>query len=183
MPPRPLSHRSLVAQARCSFVRIYARIKLWQSLPLHPFLHDNCISFTYACSAMAGGSGSVRALVLACCMALFLSVPAAAATPTPPPEPGVQPGPESEPDLEPELECNRLSTRIAATAGLSHTCALNSGGGVQCWGGNSFGQLGTNTRTIGSANPFPRNVTDLSSGAKAIAAGDEHTCALRPKAG
>ena len=110
-------------------------------------------------------------------MALFLSVPAAAATPTPPPEPGVQPGPESEPESEPELEVqSAVQNIVAVTAGLSHTCALNSGGGVQCWGGNSFGQLGTNRVPLGRPI-LSRNVTDLSSGVKAIAAGDEHTCA------
>lgn len=40
---------------------------------------------------------------------------------------------------------------LAITAGDSHTCALTSAG-VQCWGSNSYGELGNNS-TTGSAIP------------------------------
>lgn len=54
-------------------------------------------------------------------------------------------------------------TRLAA--GLAHTCALvGSTGQVTCWGS---GELGRN----GGGTPIP-------SGALAVAAGDDHTCAL-----
>jgi len=71
-----------------------------------------------------------------------------------------------------------LSPAITAiTAGDAHSCALTAGGGVVCWGANYYGQLG-NGATGFSPVPVPVAVTSLSAGVEAIAAGDNHTCAL-----
>ncbi|HTB73416.1 MAG TPA: hypothetical protein VK762_09245 [Polyangiaceae bacterium] len=69
----------------------------------------------------------------------------------------------------------------AIAAGEGHTCALLSDGSVRCWGANNDGQLGsTTTQMYGSvtAAATPQTVTGLTSGVKAIAAGDFTTCAL-----
>jgi hypothetical protein len=64
----------------------------------------------------------------------------------------------------------------AIAAGGVHTCALVNGG-VQCWGDNSVGQLGTGvTSTTPSRGPVA--VPTLTSGVQAITAGTNHTCAL-----
>lgn len=62
----------------------------------------------------------------------------------------------------------------AVTTGGGHSCAL-SGGGVQCWGGNEFGQLGDGTA---SDQTLPVAVVGLDSGVLSVALGAAHTCAL-----
>ena len=71
---------------------------------------------------------------------------------------------------------------IAVSAGNVHTCALLDNGTVRCWGFGANGRLGYgNTERIGD-NETPGSVgpVDLGPGrtAKAISAGDGHTCAI-----
>lgn len=61
-----------------------------------------------------------------------------------------------------------------ATAGEGHTCAVVKGS-VQCWGSNSYMQLGNGLTTT---SPRPVQVTGLTSGATAVATGLTHSCAI-----
>src|SRR4029450_4997256 len=71
---------------------------------------------------------------------------------------------------------NGLATGVAAlTTGATHSCALTVAGAVKCWGANDSGQLGDGTQT---QRLTPVSVSGLAAGVKAIAAGDNHTCAL-----
>jgi alpha-tubulin suppressor-like RCC1 family protein len=76
-------------------------------------------------------------------------------------------------------------TGVSALAmGGNHTCALLSGGAVECWGENTYGQLGNGTTTGPDTstggepcNPTPAAVANLPT-ATAVVAGNGHTCAL-----
>jgi alpha-tubulin suppressor-like RCC1 family protein len=68
-------------------------------------------------------------------------------------------------------------TAVSIAIGVAHTCAAMSTGKVQCWGYNSNGQLGNGTNTPTGTNP-PATVSNIASGATAVAAGGYHTCAI-----
>ena len=63
---------------------------------------------------------------------------------------------------------------IALTAGGAFTCALSQGGGVQCWGENNFGQLGSRL-VAQSQTPLPVAGLGVST---ALTAGFFHACAF-----
>ena len=63
------------------------------------------------------------------------------------------------------------------TLGEDHACALRAGGVVSCWGDDGAGQLGDNDGNTTDSG-IPVDVTGLPAPAIAIAAGQDHTCAL-----
>ena len=79
------------------------------------------------------------------------------------------------------VDVSGLSNSVITLApGWVHTCALTTAGGVKCWGNNDWGQLGDGTETDSLT---PVDVSGLSSGVTALAAGWYHTCALTTAGG
>jgi alpha-tubulin suppressor-like RCC1 family protein len=85
---------------------------------------------------------------------------------------------------QPATECAQVVTGATAlVAGTSHHCFRTGAGGVRCWGLNHEGQLGDNTACAQTCTTpvtvcgDPTCAVPLS-GATAIAAGEDHTCAL-----
>ena len=54
-----------------------------------------------------------------------------------------------------------LTGVVALAAGAGHTCALLTGGGIDCWGSNNIGQLGTGDM---KNREIPTAVTGLATG-------------------
>jgi alpha-tubulin suppressor-like RCC1 family protein len=85
-------------------------------------------------------------------------------------------------DYSVDLGADRRATAIYV--GLYHSCAILEGGGVKCWGDNTFGQLGLGdviTRGDGmSAMGDGLSFVDLGAGQRAVALalGESASCAL-----
>ncbi len=67
----------------------------------------------------------------------------------------------------------RLLRSVAA--GQSHTCAVHNDGLLFCWGSNNKGQLGLGSGVTAKLTP---TLVPLAQPAVAVAAGDNHTCAV-----
>jgi alpha-tubulin suppressor-like RCC1 family protein len=94
---------------------------------------------------------------------------------------------EKKAERKPPEEVLDLGTGRTATAivtGNFHTCVMLDNSSIKCWGLNDSGQLGQgDTSSLGDeSNEMGNNLpaVDLGAGrtARAIAAGDNHTCAI-----
>ena len=65
---------------------------------------------------------------------------------------------------------------VAVGIGSRHACALNSQGGVKCWGANALGQVGNGLPD--KIFTAPEQVAGLESGVVDIVVGSEHTCVI-----
>jgi hypothetical protein len=78
------------------------------------------------------------------------------------------------------VDVSGFTSGVAAVSAGVHTCALTTGGGVKCWGDNSYGQLGEGTTTNRST---PVDVPGLTSGVATVSARVSITCALTTAGG
>ena len=67
-----------------------------------------------------------------------------------------------------------FQTMSSVSAGAAHTCAVTTLSGIECWGDNTFGQIGNGT-AVGS--PLPVDVPGVT-GATAVSTAYWHTCAI-----
>jgi alpha-tubulin suppressor-like RCC1 family protein len=77
----------------------------------------------------------------------------------------------------PQTVGNGATKGAAALAlGNMHSCSLDGGGQVLCWGDNLFGELGLDSVQISTATPVVP--TGMGSGVTSICAGFDFTCAV-----
>jgi alpha-tubulin suppressor-like RCC1 family protein len=67
---------------------------------------------------------------------------------------------------------------VQLALGTDHSCALQSGRRVLCWGGNFFGQVGSG-HTVGFPELLTPQIVQKVADAVEVSAGDEHTCIRR----
>jgi alpha-tubulin suppressor-like RCC1 family protein len=106
---------------------------------------------------------------------------AALAAPADAGEAAARPAPEagSDPAAAPPCTPAEACRIVQIEAGSLHTCARRASGQVLCWGSNASGEIGDGTRGLQES---PRRVPVPVFGvadAVDLAAGHEHTCALR----
>ncbi len=77
--------------------------------------------------------------------------------------------------LSPVSVVNLAGAALSVAAGGDHTCALLSGGAVQCWGYNYHGQIGDGTNTTRTR---PVSVPALGGNVDGIFTGNFFTCAV-----
>jgi alpha-tubulin suppressor-like RCC1 family protein len=66
---------------------------------------------------------------------------------------------------------------VSIAVGWGHGCAVMEGGGVRCWGEGKFGKLGYGN-VADVVDPVTAGDVPLGGPAKAVAPGNNHTCAL-----
>jgi alpha-tubulin suppressor-like RCC1 family protein len=72
------------------------------------------------------------------------------------------------------VQVSAITDATQVSAGWDHSCAVISGGTVECWGSNAVGQLGNGTTT---ASATPVQVSGITNAIR-VNAGYSHTCAL-----
>ena len=85
--------------------------------------------------------------------------------------------PETVRDFQTQQLGITTDTAVALSGGGGHTCAILSEGSVNCWGSGESGQIGNSTSGPKNRAKVPVLTSGITT-AKAISAGDEHTCAL-----
>ncbi|MFH1435693.1 MAG: RCC1 repeat-containing protein [Pseudomonadota bacterium] len=68
-----------------------------------------------------------------------------------------------------------VGTAVQVRGGGGHTCALMNTGGLKCWGSGGHGQLGNGAT---ESQPFPVDVTGLTSAVIAVSTGANFSCAI-----
>lgn len=68
---------------------------------------------------------------------------------------------------------NTVATFVEIATGGAHSCGRTAAGTIYCWGDNTYGQIGDGTN---DERTSPRQITGTYS---ALAAGGNHTCAIR----